>query len=93
MSGFEPRISGVGSDRSTNCATQLPKPCPLFALPKSCVILFTFLAHLVWKGDQYGAQTGKTNKQLTDCSRRRHCRIKPNNETRKFKCLKTFNCC
>ena len=38
MTGFEPRISGVGSDRSTNCtATTLPLLIPTFHsfLPKN----------------------------------------------------------
>ena len=30
MTGFEPRISGIGSDRSTNCATTTALPLYIF---------------------------------------------------------------
>ena len=37
MTEFEPRTSGVGSDRSTNCATTTARSCCL-----SCLVLCLF---------------------------------------------------
>ena len=41
MTGFEPRTSGIGSDRSTNWATQ-PLPCPF------CVVWTALSQMLSW---------------------------------------------
>ena len=39
MSGFEPRISGVGSDRSINCTTTISRILVLFARLKYPVVV------------------------------------------------------